>query len=157
MKFNRALIVGVAFSLFGPSLELCAQGTFPHSLPPPENIVGAGFNLEYGDKCQKAALYTLLAGSALTGILATAEGARGTAAPWIAGTVTLGASVSINLHGLKFSASGGRLLAMPYSPSEWYEQMPDSMGRGKLAKLKFKDYLHGERIHVPGRARNAAP
>jgi hypothetical protein len=134
-----------------------AQGTWPHSLPPIENLVGAGFNIEYGAKTQKTALYTLLAGSAITTILATSEGTKGTAAPWIAGGLTLGASVAIDLHGLKFSASGGRLLAMPYSPSEWYEQMPDSLGQGRLAKLKFKDYLHGERIHVPGRARNAAP
>lgn len=128
-----------------------------HQLPPPENIVGAGFNIEYGSKCQKTAMFTFLAGSAITGILATAEGTKGTAAPWIAGGLTLGLSVGIDLHGMKFSASGGRLLAMPYSPNEWYETMPDSIGAGELRRYNFKDYLHGERIHVPGRIRNTAP
>lgn len=134
-----------------------AQGTWPHNLPPIENLVGAGFNIEYGAKSQKTALYTFLAGSAITTILAKSEGTKGSAAPWIVGGLTLGASVGIDLHGLKFSASGGRLLAMPYSPNEYYESIPDSVGQGELSRLKFSDYLRGERIHVPGRFRNSTP
>lgn len=156
--FTMGVIVGIGIMLVVAAFllpsRLCGQW---HQMPPPENLVGAGFNIEYGAKCQKTALYTFLAGSAITGILATAEGTKGTAAPWIAGGLTLGASVGINLHGLKFAASGGRLLAMPYSPHEWYESMPDSIGDGQLRRLGFSDYLHGERIHIPGRIRNAAP
>ena len=153
-KFNRALIALTALSLFGPSLEMCAQtpdGRNFHDLPPQMNIVGAGFNGEHGAKMQRASIYTILAGAVMTGtILHVQDGDQGPA-PLVMGGLFLGAAVHLNLRGLKWEQRSYKLMQMGYTPNEYYDTLPDSVSTGDRAKLGLKDYMGGTPIHVPAR------
>jgi hypothetical protein len=124
-----------------------------HQLPPPVNIVGAGFNLEHAAKSKKAAVYTLLIGGGVTGILAASEGTKGTAAPWISGGLTLGASVALNLHGLRWEDRAADLWQCGYSPDALYESVPDSIGDDRPKRYRVPALIDGTKIHLPARMR----
>lgn len=154
MNFNRALIALTALSLFGPSLELCAQspdGKSWHSLPPQMNIVGAGFNGEHGAKLQRASIYTLITGVAIGGMIAAAQGDDLGPEPLIVGGLCVAGAVHLNLRGLKWEQRSYKLMQMGYTPNEYYDTLPDSVSAGDRAKLGLKDYMGGAPIHTPAR------
>ncbi len=129
----------------------CAQ--FGHEMPPPVNVVGAGFNLEHAAKSKEAAAWTFLAGSAATVALSQANGTKGTAAPWIAGTLTFGAAFAMNLHGLKWENRAADLWQCGYSPTHLYESVPDSLGDDPPMRYRVPAMINETKIHLPVRMR----
>jgi hypothetical protein len=140
-----------ALLLLVPLPDLSAQ--LNHDMPPPINVVGAGFNLDYSAKSKQAAWYTILGGGALTAILATAEGTRGTAAPWVAGGLTMGVGVSLNLHGLRWERRAAALWKCGYSPHTLYEMVPDSLGDNPPREFRIPRMIENTPIHLPARMR----
>jgi len=124
-----------------------------HQMPPPVNIVGAGFNLEYATKAKRASLVALMVGGGVTAILSTSEGTRATAAPWVAGGMTLGLSVGLNLHGLKWEERAADLWQCGYSPDALYESVPDSIGDDRPRKYQVPALIDGTKIRLPARMR----
>jgi len=151
MSTHYTLILCGAFSLFAPSLKL--SGQLNHDMPPQMNVVGAGFNLEHAAQSKKAGTYALLAGGALTGILATARGTKDGAAPWITGGLTLGLGVSLNLHGLRWENRAADLWQCGYTPFALYETIPDSVGDDPPRRYRLPAMIDGTKIHVPARFR----
>ena len=149
-QFARAAILFA--SLSAPLLKSHGQG-LGHTLPPVVNLVGAGYNLEYSAKVKKAGIYTMIIGGGITGILANANGTRGTAAPWISSALTLGFGVGLNLHGLRWEDRAGDLLKCGYSPWKLYESIPDSVGSDPARRYDIPSMIDGNEIHIPGRWR----
>lgn len=124
-----------------------------HDLPPPVNLVGAGYNLEHAVKSRKAATIGLVVGGALTGILATTKGSSGTAAPLVAGGLTLGFGLGLNLHSLKWEDRAADLIKCGYSPDELYEMVPDSVGDARPRKMRIPALIDGTPVKLPARMR----
>lgn len=122
-----------------------------HDMPPPINIVGAGFNLEYSAKVREAATWTLLAGTIATVALSQANGTKGSAAPWIAGTLTFGTAVTLNLHGLRWENRAADLWQCGYSPNHLYESIPDSLGMDPPKYYDMPRMINRTKIHLPAR------
>lgn len=155
MVMTRALAIAFAVLVSTTAIaqDSPAYHGFGHQMPPPMNMVGAGFNLEHAAKSRKASTYAFMAGGAITGILATANGTKGTAAPWITGTLTMGLSLSLNLHGLRWEDRAADLWQCGYSPDQLWETIPDSLGQGELRKVSIPEMIDGTKIHVPARFR----
>lgn len=147
---TRTLIALAAFLLFGPSLELCAQG-IGHTMPPPVNIVGAGFNLEYSAKQKKVSTWTLGLGTLATGILFGMDDTRNTAAPWVVGGLTAGVSMSFSLSGLKWQDRAADLWQCGYSPDYLYESVPDSVGDDPPRRYRVPRMINDTPIKLPAR------
>ena len=144
-----AALISTLISTTAIAQDLPAYHGFGHQMPPPINMVGAGFNLEHAAVSRKAATYAFMAGGALTGILATANGTKGTAAPWITGSLTMGLSLSLNLHGLRWEDRAADLWQCGYSPDQLWETIPDSLGQGALRKVSIPRMIDGTKIRVP--------
>jgi hypothetical protein len=124
-----------------------------HDMPPPVNVIGAGFNLEHSAKVREAAAWTFLAGSLATAALSQANGTRDSAAPWIAGTLTFGLAFSLNLHGLRWENRAADLWQCGYAPDYLYEAIPDSVGMEPPRQYKVPRMIDGKKIHLPGKFR----
>lgn len=122
-----------------------------HELPPVENIVGAGMDLEGGSKDLRAAVWIYGIGTLATAILATNKDTRHTAAPWIAGGATLGLNMTFSLKGLKWMDRSGDLLQCGYSPKTLYESIPDSLGDDPPKRFRMPQMIDGTPIRPPGR------
>lgn len=120
---------------------------------PTPNIVGAGMNFQHAAKTKEAALWTFLGGGVATAILATSKDTKNGAAPWVVGGLTLGVSVGLTFHGLKWDRMAGGLLQSGYSPNYFYESIPDSIGDDPPRRYKLRDIIDGYRIHIPVRFR----
>ena len=129
----------------------CAQ--FGHEMPPPVNVVGAGFNLEHSAKSKEAAAWTFAAGVAVTAVLASAEGTKHTAAPWVSAGTFFTAAFSLNLHGLKWENRAADLWQCGYSPDHLYESIPDSLGAEPPRKYGVPAMINDTKIHLPGKFR----
>ena len=147
---TRTLIAIAAFQLFGHSLELHAQG-LGHSMPPPVNMVGAGFNLEYAAKQKKVSTWTLGLGAIGTGLLLALPDTRHTAAPWVLGGMTVGVSMTFSLSGLKWQDRAADLWQCGYSPDALYESVPDSIGDDRPRMYQIPALIDGTPIKVPAR------
>ena len=135
---TRTILALAAFQLFGPSF-----GQDYHVPPPPMNVIGAGYNMEYAAKVRHEAEMSLrMAGDT-----------RNTAAPWIMGGVTCAAVFSLNLHSAKWENRAGDLWQCGYSPTTLYESIPDSIGPGELKRYRIPRMIDGNKVHMPARFR----
>lgn len=146
---TRTLIALAAFSLFVPSPELQAQQY--HQLPPPVNIVGAGYNLEGAAKDHNIATWTAGIGLLSTGILIAMDDTRHTAAPWVVGGLTVGVSMTFSLSSGKWMNRAGDLWKCGYSPVTLYESIPDSLGDDPPKWYRIPNMIDGTPIKLPAR------
>ena len=132
-------------------LMLAAQSAAQHDMPPPVNIVGAGFNLEYAASQQRTAAITRLIGGVATGVLFALPNTRGTAAPWVVGGWTIGVSFALDLSSARWTDRAGDLWQCGYSPDALWEQVPDSVGDLRPKPLRLPALINGTPIHAPAR------
>lgn len=124
-----------------------------HDMPPPINIVGAGFNLEGAAKDKNIATWTAGIGLLSTGILIAMDDTRHTAAPWMVAGVTVGVSMTFNLRSGKWMNRAGDLWQCGYSPQTLYEQVPDSLGDAPPRRVNVPALIDGTKIRLPARMR----
>lgn len=145
---NRTIAIA-AFLILGPAQ---AQ-RLSHDMPPPINIVGAGFNLEGAAKDKNIATWTAGLGLLTTGILYGLEDTRHTAAPWVVGGLTVGVSMSFNLSSGKWMNRAGDLWQCGYNPQTLYEQVADSLGDAPPKRVNVPRLIDGTKIRLPARMR----
>lgn len=94
-----------------------------HDLPPPMNIVNAGYLLEDAAVCRRDATYLSLAGLLVGGVMYTQN-------PAVGATIAGGAlvySLRLNLRGLKSQRMAARLMQLGYRAENLYDVVPDSI------------------------------
>jgi len=131
-----------------------AQSTISiHEMLPMGNAVAAGNNNEYAARIKRTGIYTLLGGGAITLILSQAKDTKETAAPWVSGTVTFGTFIGLNLHSLSWEIAAAAHMQQAFLPYNYYEEFPDSVSNSPPKRFKMKNYVNGQKIHIPARMR----
>ena len=153
VRYGRAILRKLKIVIPWLPILLFIPAQAQHDMPPPMNMVGAGYNLEYSAKVREASAWTFAAGGIATFILAAANDTRGTAAPWVAGGLTFAAVFSLNLHSAKWENRAGDLWKCGYTPFTLYETIPDSVDAGPLKQYRVPDMIDDTKIHQPERFR----
>lgn len=129
------LLFVVLASLFN---ALRAQATQPydgqmyHQLPPPMNIVNAGYLLERSANTRRDATYSLLAGTAT--YLLLQEQNRTVAG--VGGGIGVGISVTLNLASCRFQRTASHLMLLGYGVNTRYDIVPDSVDAGRHMRIQ---------------------
>lgn len=94
-----------------------------HDLPPPMNIVNAGFLLEHSATTRRDATYLALAGLAAGAVLYTQNPTVGL----VVGGVAVGYSIRLNLRSSSSTRRAAQLLQIGYRAEYLYDVVPDSI------------------------------
>lgn len=140
----------IVFGFLAFCVHRCSGQQY-HELPPPINIVGAGYNLEFASNQKKASVWTLGLGAFGTGLLFAMDDTRHTAAPWVVAGMTVGVSMTFSLSGLKWQGRSADLWKCGYSPVTLYESIPDSLGDDPPKRYLVPNMIDGTPIKLPAR------
>jgi hypothetical protein len=94
-----------------------------HDLPPPMNIVNAGFLLEQSATTRRDATYLTLTGLAVGAVMYTQNTAVGIGI----GALSLGYSLRLDLRSLKSQRKAAQLMQLGYRAENLYDVVPDSI------------------------------
>jgi|GEM_PF-6852382 hypothetical protein len=112
------------------------DGRLWHDLPPPANVVNAGFALEYAGHVKRDARWLRAAGTTIGAVLYTQNPVVGmvvAGASWLYGEV-------LGFRASKAEAEAGMLLKLGYSVHERYDLVPDSLDDGQREMLVPRRY-----------------
>lgn len=107
------------------------DGRLWHELPPPANIVNAGFAMEHSNAVRRDARWLRLAGAAMGAVLWTQNRAVG----YAVGGAVLSYSVVLDFRSTRSGREAGRLLQLGYTVHERYDLVPDSLDDGLRERL----------------------
>lgn len=124
----RALAIGLLLSAFLYAVPARCQPVDPrlgkwHDLPPPMNVVNAGFLLEHSATTRRDATYVALLGLAAGAVLHTQNPTVGLAV----GTMALGYTLRLHLVSCKDQRRAAQLLQIGYRAEYLYDVVPDSI------------------------------
>lgn len=105
-----------------------------HDLPPPMNIVNAGFLLEHSATTRRDATYVALAGLAAGAVLYSHNPTVGLAV----GGFAIGYSIHLNLRSAGSTRRAAQLLQIGYRAEYLYDVVPDSIDAHPHLRIIFR-------------------
>lgn len=111
------------------------DGRISHDLPPPANVVVAGYALVHTATTRRDAWWLRLGGAALAGALYAADEEHRLAAPLAIAGACFTYSIVLDFRGNKSLRYAGHHLQSGYNVNTRYDIVPDSQGEGPHTRL----------------------
>jgi hypothetical protein len=111
------------------------DGRISHDLPPPANVVAAGYALVHQATVDRDARWLRIGSIALGTVLYLADDEQRLAAPLTVAGIGFSYSIALNFRGTKSERYAGHHLQSGYSVNTRYDIIPDEVGEGPHTRL----------------------